>query len=71
MMRRVIAFTETVLTKVEPKRTFKTAEECLIGIRVVENRKEASTWVYEYEVNGEIGKIDKFIKRIKSLETKD
>lgn len=70
-MDRVIVFTETVLTTVEPKRTFKAAEECLIEIRVVENRKEASTWVYEYEVKGEIGKIDKLLKRIKSLETKD
>lgn len=68
-MDRVIVFTETVLTTVEPKRTFKAAEECLIEIRVVENRKETSTWVYEYEVKGETGKIEKFLKRIKSLET--
>ncbi len=67
-MDKVIIFTETVLTSVEPKKTFKAAEECLVEIRMVENRKEASSWVYEYEVNGEIGKIEKFLGRIKSLE---
>lgn len=70
-MHRVIVFTETVVTSVEPKRTLKTAEECLVEIRVVENRKEASGWMYEYEVSGEIGKIQKFLRRIKSLEIMD
>ncbi|MGE5605436.1 MAG: hypothetical protein ACM3YE_07070 [Bacteroidota bacterium] len=68
MMDSIMVFTETVITSVEPKRAFKAAEECLIGIRVIESKKEALMWFYEYEVKGEIGKIEKFLARIKSLE---
>ena len=71
MMQRLIVFTETVVTSVAPKRALKAAEECLIGIRVVESRKEAAMWLYEYEVKGEIGKIRKFAGRIKGLEIMD
>lgn len=71
MMHRSMVFTETVVTSVAPKRALKAAEECLIEIRVVENRKEAAGWIYEYEVKGEIGKIEKFAVRIKSLEIMD
>lgn len=70
-MGRGVVFTETVFTTIEAKRAFRTAEECLIQIRLVESRKETSVWVYEYEVQGEMGKIAKFIGRIKSLETGD
>ncbi len=71
MMDRLMVFTETVFTSVEPKRVIKAAEECLIEIRVVESYKEAAMWIYEYEVKGEIGRIEKFAGRIKSLEIKD
>ena len=70
MMHRSMVFTETVVTSVAPKRALKAAEECLIEIRVVENRKEAAGWIYEYEVKGEIGKIEKFFHRIKGLDRK-
>lgn len=70
-MSKGLVSTEIVFTTIEAKKAFRTAEECLIDIRLVESRKEASVWVYEYEVNGEIGKLAKFIKRIKSLEIGD
>ncbi len=68
-MGKGFVFTETVITSIEPKRAFKTAEECLVDLRLVENRKEAFAWVYEYEVSGEMGKIAKFLGRIKGLES--
>lgn len=68
-MRKNFSSTEIILTVIEPKRALRFADECLIDIRVVESRKEAATWIYEYEVKGEIGRIAKFQARIKSLET--
>lgn len=68
MHNRLIVFTETVVTSVAPKRAFEAAEECLIEIRVVESRKKAANWIYEYEVKGEIEKIEKFRERIESLK---
>lgn len=62
-----MVFTETVITSVDPQRAFKAADECLTEIRLVESKREALMWIYEYEVKGEIGKIEKFIERIKSL----
>jgi hypothetical protein len=70
-MNKEIVFEETVFTKVDPKRTFKAADECLVAIRLIESKKEAAAWNYEYEVSGEIGKIDKFIARLKKLEPID
>lgn len=70
-MTKEIIFEETVLTKVDPERTFRTADESLVKIRLIESKKEASIWIYEYEVSGEIGKIKKFINRVKKLETID
>ncbi len=68
-MDRLIVFTKTIVTSVEPERTFRTAEECLIEIRLVESLREASAWKHEYEVCGQIAKIDKFLSRIKELES--
>ena len=62
-----MVFTETVITSVDPQRALKAADECLIEIRLIESKREALIWIYEYEVKGEIGKIEKFIERIKSL----
>jgi hypothetical protein len=67
-MRRAIIFSEPLFTTVNPERTIRLADECLVEIRVVESRKEAAAWIYEYEVSGEAGKIEKFLKRIKSIE---
>lgn len=70
-MSKEIIFEETVLTKVNPERTYRTADESLVKIRLIESKKEASDWVYEYEVSGEIGKIKKFITRLKNIEIID
>ena len=70
-MSKVIISMETILTMVEPKRVFKGAEECLVEVRVVESKREDSKWIYEYEVKGEIGKVEKFFHRIKGLERID
>lgn len=70
-MSNEIVFDETVFTKVDPKRTFRIADESLVAIRLIESKKEASRWIYEYEVSGEIGKIKKFIARLKNLEPID
>ena len=67
-MRRDVVFTQTVVTSVEPERAIRVADECLVEIRVVENRKEVSGWVHECEISGEAGKVEKFVKRLKNLE---
>jgi hypothetical protein len=67
-MDKVLVFTETVFTPLAPERIFKIADECLLDIRVIEYRKESAAWIYEYEVKGEYGKIEKLLKRIKSIE---
>jgi hypothetical protein len=68
MMNKVLVFSETVFTSVEPKKISRIADECLLDIRVIECRKESSAWIYEYEVSGEFGKIEKFLIRIRSIE---
>jgi hypothetical protein len=67
-MNKVLVFTETIFTTLEPERIFKVADECLLEIREVESRKEASAWIYEYEVKGEYGRIQKFLVRIRKIE---
>ncbi|TCL76358.1 hypothetical protein EDC14_1002115 [Hydrogenispora ethanolica] len=67
-MRNGPVFTEIIFTAVEPERAFRTADECLVTIRIVESRKEAAAWIHEYEVSGEFGKIEKFRGRIRSIE---
>lgn len=71
MMNKNIAFSETFYTSLVPERVFKVADECLVEIRVIENRKESSAWIYEYEVSGEFGKIEKFLVRIRNIEILD
>jgi hypothetical protein len=70
-MGRVLVFTETLVTSVEPERTMRLADECLVEIRLVEERKVSNAWIYEYEVKGEAGKVAKFFSRIKDIETRD
>jgi hypothetical protein len=67
-MAKALIFTETLVTSLEPERTLRLADECLIDIRVVEERNISQTWIYEYEVKGEAGKVAKFLKRIKDVE---
>ena len=67
-MRKNMFITETLFTKIRPEKVSKISEECLVTIRLIESRQEASTWSYEYEVHGEVGKVEKFLKRIRSFE---
>ncbi|MBP2664020.1 MAG: hypothetical protein H6Q71_1968, partial [Firmicutes bacterium] len=39
-------------------------------VRFVESRSETTGWIYEYEVTGEVGKVEKFFVRIKDIERK-
>lgn len=68
-MTKKLIFTEIILITVEPERAFRVADECLVDIRMVEHRKEKAAWVYEYEVKGEFGNVEKFLIRIKRVET--
>lgn len=68
MMNKDLVFSEIVFTSVEPKKIFRIADECLLEIRLIESRRESSAWIYEYEVSGEFGKIEKFLVRIRSIE---
>lgn len=70
-MGKVLVFIETLVTPVEPEKTGQLAEECLVEIRVVEERSISNAWIYEYEVKGEAGKVAKFFNRIKDIETGD
>lgn len=67
-MHRAVAFSDTFFTSVVPERVFRIADECLLDIRVIENHKESSAWIYEYEVSGEFGKFEKFLVRIRNIE---
>ena len=66
-MDKSLIFTKSVTTSVDPKRAIRNADECLLEIRLVETFKSGSTWLYEYEIKGEFGKIEKFLERLKSL----
>jgi hypothetical protein len=70
-MQRNIIFSETIFTPLIPERVFKVADECLLEVRLVETRKELVSWIYEYEVSGEYGKIEKFLVRIRRIEIID
>lgn len=67
-MGKEFVFTEAILTTIESKRVFRLADECLLEIRLVESKKQSSSWIYEYEVKGEAGRIAKLATRIKKLE---
>ena len=68
-MAKDVVFNETIFSTVEPKRVLRLADECLLDIRLVESRKEGAVWIYEYDVKGQSGRIDKFLKRLKKIET--
>ncbi|MGE5580914.1 MAG: hypothetical protein ACM3X9_00055, partial [Bacillota bacterium] len=67
MMNKKVVFSETIFTTAVPERIFAIADECLLEIRLVETRKESAGWVYEYEVKGDSGRIEKFLVRLKKL----
>jgi hypothetical protein len=67
-MPKALIFTETLITSLEPERTLRLADECLVDIRVVEERNVSNAWIYEYEVKGEAGKVAKFFSRVKDVE---
>ncbi len=67
-MKKKVAFSETVFTTISPEKVFRMADACLLEIRLVESRKEGSSWKYEYEVKGEFGRIEKFLVRIRKFE---
>lgn len=68
-MAKDVVCNETIFSTVEPKRVLRFADECLLDIRLVESRKEGAVWRYEYDVKGQSGRIEKFLKRIKKFET--
>ena len=68
-MGKVLIYTETVIASVEPERALRLADECLVELRLVEERKVANGWLYEFEVKGEAGKVAKFISLLKDIET--
>ena len=68
-MDKQLVFTKSVATSVDPKRAIRNADECLLEIRLVESSKNGSSWLYEYEVKGEFGKIEKFLERLKRIGT--
>ncbi len=69
-MRKFVKITEGVVTPLEPRRATILGDECLVDIRFVESRSEVAGWLYEYEVTGEVGKVEKFLARLKDIEQK-
>lgn len=69
-MRKFVKTTESVITPLEPRRAAILGDESLVDVRFVENRNEAAGWLYEYEVTGEVGKVEKFLSRLKDIERK-
>ena len=68
-MNQRMVFSETFFTTVDPKRILRIADECLLEIRLVESRREAAVWIHEFEAQGDSGKIEKFLVRVRKLET--
>lgn len=68
-MHKPLVYTETILSSVKPEKTLRIASECLLEIRLVESKKVSAAWIYEYEVCGEFGRIEKFKGRLGELET--
>lgn len=69
-MRKFVKTTESIITPLEPRRAAILGDECLVDVRFVESRSETVGWFYEYEVTGEIGKVEKFFARLKDIERK-
>lgn len=69
-MRKFVKTTESIITPLEPRRAVIVGDECLVDVRFVESRSEAAGWLYEYEVTGELGKVEKFFVRLKDIERK-
>ena len=67
-MRNFIKTTESIITPMEPRRAAILGDECLVEVRFVESRSQVAGWLYEYEVTGEIGKVEKFLVRLKDIE---
>ena len=69
-LRKFVKVSEAVMTPLEPRRTTVLADECLVELRVIESKREAAGWKYEYEVSGEVGKVEKFLLRLRDIEQK-
>ncbi|HWR43415.1 hypothetical protein [Sporomusa sp.] len=69
-MRKFVKVNETVITPLEPRRADILGDECLVDVRFVESRSEISGWLYEYEVVGEVGKVERFLNRLRDIEQK-
>lgn len=69
-MRKLIRTSEPVITPLVPRRVSVLGDECLVGIRFIESRRQSDAWLYEYEVTGEIGRVSRFIERLREIEHK-
>jgi len=70
-LRKFVTLTEAVVTPLEPRRVNILAGECLVDVRFIESLSEAAAeWQYEYEVTGEVGRVEKFLLRVKDVEKK-
>lgn len=69
-MRKFVKTTESIITPLEPRRAGILGDECLVDMRYVESRSEAAGWLYEYEITGEVGKVERFFARLKDIERK-
>lgn len=67
-MRKDIIITEALITLVIPEKVLRIADECLVESRLIESRRKSSQWNHEFEIRGEVGKVEKFLKRIRSFE---
>ncbi len=67
-MRKLIHSTETIMTAIEPERLTRLADESMLAVRLIEERKATGKWIFEYEVSGEIGNVEKFLVRMKKME---
>lgn len=69
-MKSGVISTEVIFTSVASKRVLEIAAKCLVELRLIENRRIGSNWLDEYEVSGEVGKVEKFAKMLESIELK-
>ncbi|HWR05429.1 hypothetical protein [Sporomusa sp.] len=69
-MRKFVKVNETVITPLEPRRVDILGNECLLDVRFVESHSETGNWLYEYEVIGEVGKVERFLNRLRDIERK-
>lgn len=69
MIAKKIIVNQNLQTKLQQAKIERIGDECGIEVVFIESRLRSDRqWVNEFEIRGEAGKVDGFLRRIKELE---